>query len=418
MKQKEKLEEARRLYKDANEAQRYVLELLFPELAESEDEKIRKEILEYVRNTKGQSIPITKYNSWIAWLEKQGEQKKSYDTCDSSMMDNKKSPYGEKRDFGYFEEKPTDKVEPKFKVGDWVVFNNKHQSIYQVEKIEDGYYILRHTHGGTFRVCVLHDESLRFWNISDAKRGDVLVDEDNNIGVYKKIEGIDWDSYIYLGCDGVLRGFSIGGKHEQTNTHPATKEQRDQLEKAMANAGHTFDFEKKELEEIEDEEYDGEDYGIDSLWHAKNILEKTLGEVDGYQTDDGILSHKCAISFVDELYKQKSDKWSEEDKNVIDITVWWLYTLCDYLEDSSSECITDVKDVINRLEALKDRVQPQPKQEWSEEDEKRAERLLGWLDTLVNYIHHDAIVSLDLRRERMQQVEQLKTWLKFLRPQK
>lgn len=52
---------------------------------------------------------------------------------------------------------------------------------------------------------------------------------------------------------------------------------------------------------------------------------------------------------------------------------------------------------------------------WSEEDEKRAERLLGWLDTLVNYIHHDVTVSLDLRRERMQQVEQLKTWLKFLR---
>lgn len=41
----------------------------------------------------------------IESFEKQGEQKKSYDTCVSSMMDNKKSPYGEKRDFGYFEEK-------------------------------------------------------------------------------------------------------------------------------------------------------------------------------------------------------------------------------------------------------------------------------------------------------------------------
>ena len=51
----------------------------------------------------------------------------------------------------------------------------------------------------------------------------------------------------------------------------------------------------------------------------------------------------------------------------------------------------------------------------SEDDEYRAERLLGWLDTLANYIHHDAIVSLDLRRERMQQVEQLKTWLKSLK---
>lgn len=38
------LEEAKRLYKTANADQRYVLEKLFPELAESEDEKIRKEI--------------------------------------------------------------------------------------------------------------------------------------------------------------------------------------------------------------------------------------------------------------------------------------------------------------------------------------------------------------------------------------
>ena len=59
--------------------------------------------------------------------------------------------------------------------------------------------------------------------------------------------------------------------------------------------------------------------------------------------------------------------------------------------------------------------QGEQKPAWSEEDEKRAERLLGWLDTLINYIHHDAIVSLDLRRERMQQVKQLKSWLKSLK---
>ena len=139
------------------------------------------------------------------------------------------------------EQKPADKVEPKFNVGVWVVFNNKHQSIYQVEKIEDGYYILRHTHGGTLGVCVLHDENLRLWSIQDAKDGDVLVDKYNNIGIFQECEGICWHSYIYLGCDGELRGFSIGGSHEQTDTHPATKEQRDTLEKAMTNAGYKWD---------------------------------------------------------------------------------------------------------------------------------------------------------------------------------
>ena len=61
-----------------------------------------------------------------------------------------------------------------------------------------------------------------------------------------------------------------------------------------------------------DEEYNGEDYGIDGLWHAHRILEKTLGKVDGYQSDDGILEHKCAITAVKKLYGQKPS-WSEED---------------------------------------------------------------------------------------------------------
>ena len=52
---------------------------------------------------------------------------------------------------------------------------------------------------------------------------------------------------------------------------------------------------------------------------------------------------------------------------------------------------------------------------WSEEDEYMTEKLLGWLSTLINYISEDAMVSLDLRRERIQQVEQIKTWLTSLK---
>lgn len=69
------------------------------------------------------------------------------------------------------------------------------------------------------------------------------------------------------------------------------------------------DFTDKEiiawLEKQPIEEVNGEDYGIDSLWHAQRILEKTLGMVDGYQTDDGVLEHKAAITAVKKLYEQK-----------------------------------------------------------------------------------------------------------------
>lgn len=55
------------------------------------------------------------------------------------------------------------------------------------------------------------------------------------------------------------------------------------------------------------------------------------------------------------------------------------------------------------------------KSTWSKEDEYRAEKLLGWLNTLINYIQGDATVSLDLYRERKRQVEIIKTWLKSLK---
>ena len=143
-------------------------------------------------------------------------------------------------------QKPVDKVEPKFKIGDWVVFT-KYKSIYQVEKKENYEYTLRHISGDSLCLPFFYDVLIREWTIEDAKNGDVLVDEDNNIGIFQDCEGMYWYSYTYLGYDGQLRGFSMGGSHEQTDTHPATKEQRDLLFQKIKEAGYEWDADKKEL---------------------------------------------------------------------------------------------------------------------------------------------------------------------------
>ena len=72
---KEKIKEAKRLYETANADQKYVLESLFPEIRESEDEKIRKEIISFLQLPHPQFIGERKQEKWIAWLEKMGEQK-------------------------------------------------------------------------------------------------------------------------------------------------------------------------------------------------------------------------------------------------------------------------------------------------------------------------------------------------------
>ena len=53
-----------------------ICEYIFPELKESEDEKIRKEIISILRNTYWTSNR-NRFNELVAWLEKQGEQTSS-----------------------------------------------------------------------------------------------------------------------------------------------------------------------------------------------------------------------------------------------------------------------------------------------------------------------------------------------------
>ena len=314
----EALKEAKRMYNSTwyrgyNNAD---LENLFPELKESEDEKIRDEICTYIGAR--QDISLNTHNRWLDWLEKQGEQNNS-DIKDYNSID----PH-----FG----KPTDKFEPKFHKGDWIV--REGVGIYKVVEVCESRYEVVDDKDKHYSIDFYEENMCHLWTIEDAKDGDVLVDEDNNIGIYKEIGGNDWDSYIYLGCDGRLR-FSIGGRHEQTDTHSATKEQRDLLFQKMKEAGYEWNAELKELrkfptpadvgfaelgkdweEEADIEEVNGEDYGIDGLYHAQRILEKTLGEVDGYQSDDGILDHKAAITAVKKIYEHKPT-WSEEDEKIL-----------------------------------------------------------------------------------------------------
>jgi len=123
-------------------------------------------------------------------------------------------------------------------------------------------------------------------------------------------------------------------------------------------------LEKKELKKIE-EEINGEDYGIDSLYHAQRILEKTLGSVDGYQSDDGILEHKCAISAVKKLYEQKPAEWSEEDgKKISDILA---------ILRGGENCYYNSPTLIDWLKSLR------PRNQW-----KPSEEQMGVIEAVIN----------------------------------
>lgn len=354
------------------------LEDSFPELKESEDEKVEKAIFGMVYDSDNElwsSYDVSK-SDVLAWLEKQGElvnslskgldnaherideliqknnelcinlekqgeekisdktetMKHGYITTNPEFFqwiyDRLKYVYNENPNVDYMlslkeriedMQKFADKIKPKFKVDDWIIDNKNRVGI--IVRILDGHYIISFD-GREVQIPFEWEGKLfRKWTIQDAKDGDVLVASDGSLFILAKVK--DNSAYYHFSLWKNGSKEISDGNHSLENAkgcHPATKEQRTELFLKMHEAGYEWDAEKKELKKIEDEEYNGEDYGIDSLYHAQRILEKTLGSVDGYQTDDGILSHKCAITAVKKLYEQKP-AWSEEDENNIDTII-------------------------------------------------------------------------------------------------
>lgn len=57
---------------------------IFPELKESEEERIKNEIIDYISTADDKEL--IPYESWIAWIEKQGEQKTTWSEDDEKTL--------------------------------------------------------------------------------------------------------------------------------------------------------------------------------------------------------------------------------------------------------------------------------------------------------------------------------------------
>ena len=231
------LERARKLCDVADTFTSYDINTIFPELQESYGEMIRKELIEHIKANKETDYVLFKKFSpddVIAWLEKQGKQKS------------------------------TDKTEPKFKVGDWIVGA---EGIFKVIRYEDeyGYELIAPTG------CVAHfispdyvESNYHLWTIQDAKNGDVLITMSNKYPfLYKDcLDPNHPESPVaYCGIDDE-GDFCIGRRAywwTDEEVQPATKEQHDLLFQKMKEAGYEWNSGKKALKKIDNEEFNGED---------------------------------------------------------------------------------------------------------------------------------------------------------------
>ena len=258
-----------------------ITEEIFPELKESDDERIRKWIIDDIRyNMNNEPLNNSEYKKKaekaIAWLEKQGEQKPTLPKWKykkdntpllrDSIILNKyggvaKSPSGAivsdawVLDYDELAKLPKEeKIEPKFKVGDWIIssvlgtariigVNDSNE--FQLEYI-DG----KQEFSSIDYVNYAYDK----WTIESGKDGDVLACNEE-ILLFKSYSALQGRISLYCWYNGQTNNFHSKEVIDilLTTTNkvcPATKEQRDTLMKAMNDAGYEWDEENKELKKL------------------------------------------------------------------------------------------------------------------------------------------------------------------------
>jgi hypothetical protein len=257
-------------------------------IPESDDEKIRKEIIsavniycsEYHRGTKVR-------NDMLAWLEKQCEQK-PFDYENANIQ---------QKDFA--------SIEPKFHEGEWVVSNRYTSKPFCITKICDTYYLVDSDSFIPFE----QESDWRLWTIQDAKDGDVLF-QDLMGGKTFIYNGVNPDmailySFIISNDGEDVLSYHIGkpntgiGNIEENKDiiHPVTKEQRDLLFQKMQEAGYEWDANKRELKKMEQKNSTDRFFPSDEQMLAINTAINVLGK--------GTINGKYLIELHEQLKKQK-----------------------------------------------------------------------------------------------------------------
>ena len=224
------------------------------------------------------------YQEIDAWLEKQGEQK------------------------------PADKVEPEFKVGDWIV-RELNNTCYQIKdcilSVTDNKYGYDLTSGGY--ISSQDANFYHLWTIQDAKDGDMIyvsTEEKGIQAIFYKYEG----GIIYFHCnlcgDFIADGYMPIGAIEFVS--PLQKVHYQRFFEKMHEAGYEWDAELKQLKKIEQKPAT---MSLDeAIEHCK---EKSCGN------NACALEHKQLEKWLIELKELKEQKpaaWSDEDeKNSLDI---------------------------------------------------------------------------------------------------
>ena len=325
-----------------------------PELKESEDEKMKRIISDILLIDNDDIREILESNDVLmqdidAWLEKQGEQKPVL--SDDALREGiahfgitqyqitnwlKKYVDVEKQD----EQKPTDKVEPKFKIGDWIVND---YCAGKIIALTDDAYLLDSGQGIPFS-C---EHNAHLWTIEDAQDGDLIYvsTEDKGIqAIFHKFENGIIYFHCYLCGDFTQGGYMPIGSVELV--YPLQKTHYKRFFEKMHEAGYKWNADKKELKEIKQKSAWSEEDRI-RITNCIDLIGKTGdGEVEWLK------------SLESRIIPQTKQEWSEKDKNRFRNLIY----LVEHSDEGKGTKEGFVK-FINRLKSLRSQTTWKPSEE-------------------------------------------------------
>lgn len=207
------------------------------------ERNITKNGIEYTRTDAFIKNAAVWFNNHFTTHDKYGVMANSFNTTEEMFEDFKNYIKGE---CVKPTDKAADKVEPKFKVGDWIIFNGL--TLYIKEIVKGFYRTISKGYGIPNSYDWDIDNIARLWTIQDAKDGDVLAfyseyrgNKMVQVGIIEKYVGkhggcsntfkiyvgVNWDNNLqigeYMGCSDIRL---------------ATKEQRDALFARIKEAGY------------------------------------------------------------------------------------------------------------------------------------------------------------------------------------
>lgn len=352
------------------------IESIFPELKESEDNRIKKEIISALKYANHKGV----YDKHIVWLEKQQSVEEIVERCKKSwynegkiagmaegLTDDEKYQQGwhdalEKQgnkpqgksaheaskeekidnankyvsDFkasDYYVSKVDGKIhnmyyfnEPKFKVGNWYqcikdffgkgVTFDKNTAYYCAKEgcLQDEY-------GCHIAIDKNLYDNFKLWTIEDAKDGDVLA---SNVLISKYNKPFIYNGNHNSTHVGAYCGISTENMFNvatekcrwttNVNIRPATKEQRDLLFQKMKEAGYEWDAEKKEPKKIEQKPTKN----IVEIWKDMRLEVYQQASGNKHESNDSDDTTKMfSLNDIDEIFEKIAETYEEKPTDKI-----------------------------------------------------------------------------------------------------